>query len=173
MKTGGSMLFLSCRLIIDAKAMAQQETKQFSAGFGFEGGILTGQDAKEYSTASGVTGRFAYHAGPGFITLISGIIACLPKSFKASGPAYSGYRIPVRAGYKYLIQRHFFAMGELGYSHLNLFRSHSALETTTNSLTAPISAGVQFNWLELGLRYGFDIGNGQNGLHGLRLGFNF
>jgi hypothetical protein len=156
------------------KAAAQKETKKFSVGFGIETGIPTGQYSNLYQFAIGLTVKFSYHVGPGFVTLTSGAIGYDPKTIVEGQKKKVGLQIPVRAGYKF-ISHHFFAMGEVGYAS---FRSYYGLNggvvsNSAGSMIAAPSVGVQFNAFEAGLRYDINLGNGGGGLFGVRLGFNF
>jgi hypothetical protein len=155
------------------KSMAQKETKQFSFGFGLEGGIPTGSASNLYSFAIGITVRFSYHVGPGFVTLTTGAIGYDPKSVEGE-PKKLGLQIPVRAGYKYIVH-HFFAMGELGFSEFRSYygKNGALVSTGQGSFIAAPSIGVQFNAFEAGIRYGMNFRSNGGGLLGVRLGFNF
>jgi hypothetical protein len=155
------------------KAVAQKETKKFSVGFGIEAGLPTGPASNLYGFAVGLTMRFSYHVGPGFVTLTSGGIGYDPKTVVGQKKKV-GLQIPVRAGYKY-IANHFFAMGEIGYSDFKSYygQNGAVVSTTTGSFIAAPSVGVQFNAFEAGLRYDIDFRNGGGGLFGIRIGFNF
>ncbi len=155
------------------KTMAQKETKKFSVGFGIEAGVPTGPASDLYNFAVGVTIRFSYHVGPGFVTLTSGGIGYDPKTVVGQKKKV-GLQIPVRAGYKYIVH-HFFAMGEIGYSEFKSYFGENGALVSTNSgsfIAAP-SIGVQFNAFEAGIRYGIDFRSGGGGLFGVRIGFNF
>jgi hypothetical protein len=155
------------------KALAQKETKKFSVGFGIEAGLPTGPTSDLYSFAVGLTVRFSYHVGPGFVTLTSGGIGYDPKTVVGQ-PKKVGLQIPVRAGYKYIVH-HFFAMGEVGYSDFKSYYGVNGelVSTNTGSFIAAPSVGVQFNAFEASLRYGIDFRSGGGGLFGVRIGFNF
>ena len=163
-----------CTLCL-AKTMAQKETKKFSVGFGIEGGIPVGPPSDLYQVALGLTVRFSYHVGPGFVTLTGGGIGYDPKTIVVGQKKKVGLQIPVRAGYKYIIQHHFFVMGEVGYSEFKSYYGDNGelLSTTQGSFIAAPTVGVQFNAFEAGLRYGIDFRSGGGGLFGVRLGFNF
>jgi len=154
-------------------ALAQKETKKFSVGFGIEAGLPTGPTSDLYSFAVGLTVRFSYHVGPGFVTLTSGGIGYDPKTVVGQ-PKKVGLQIPVRAGYKYIVH-HFFAMGEVGYSEFKSYYGQNGdlVSTTSGSFIAAPSVGIQFNAFEASLRYGIDFRSGGGGLFGIRLGFNF
>jgi outer membrane protein with beta-barrel domain len=157
-----------------SKTMAQNENKKFSVGFGIEGGIPTGAASDLYKFGVGLTIRFSYHVGPGFVTLTGGAIGYDPKDIEGQ-PKKVGLQIPVRAGYKYIIQHHFFVMGEVGYSEFKSYYGSNGelLSTSQGSLIVAPTVGVQFNAFEIGLRYGMDLRSGGGGLFGVRLGFNF
>jgi hypothetical protein len=168
-----TVVIFSMMLFAATSAMAQKETKKFSVGFGIEAGLPVGSYSSLYNSDIGVTIRFSYHAGPGFVTLTSGAIGFLPK--KVAGQTEKvGLQIPVRAGYKYIIHQHFFVMGEVGFvSARTYYGSQGNLQSVTSgSFIAAPSAGVQFNAFEISIRYETHPGN-NGGTAGLRIGFNF
>jgi len=167
-----SILF-SLIVICALNAAAQKETKKFSIGFGFEGGVPVGSYSNLYTSDIGLTLRFSYHAGPGFVTLTTGAIGLLPKKIEGQ-PEKIGLELPVRVGYKYIIQHHFFLMGEAGFVSLKTyFMNQGKLNSVTQgSFVAAPSVGVQFNAFEISLRYETYPGNG-GGIVGPRIGFNF
>ena len=153
--------------------MAQKETKKFSVGLGFEPCFPTGNYTSAYSLVAGLTIRFSYHAGPGFVTLTTGALGLAPK--KVTGqPTKLGLQIPVRVGYKYIIQHHFFLMGETGLADTKIYYSNQGkLQSLDRAsfIIAP-SVGVQFNAFEISLRYELNAKD-QAGIIGPRIGFNF
>jgi len=177
MKKNYALILFSLLFLFSIQTKAQKESKKFSIGVGFEAGLPTGNDSKYYGSALGATVRFSYHAGPGFVTVTSGMLGYFPKnSAKNTVITYSGYQIPIRAGYKYIFLHHFFAMGETGYSIFNSFErdtdTYTNTRTVSRSFTAAVSAGVQFGVFEAGIRYGFNLSR-TNGLLGARIGLNF
>ncbi len=157
------------------KTIAQKESKQNSFGFGIEVGAPTGNISNLYSVSAGLTLRYSHHAGPGFVTLTTGLLGYAPKT-EAGVPKQAAIQIPVRAGYKYIMQHRYFIMGELGYSYFKYYykdNDGNVASANRNSLTFAPSAGVQFNAFEIGLRYGFNITNSDGGVVALRIGFNF
>ena len=153
---------------------AQKETKNFSVGFGLEGGVPAGGLKDIYNFAVGLTVRFSYKAGPGFVTLTGGALGYDPKSVEGQ-PKKVGLQIPIKAGYKYIIEHHFFVMGEVGYSDFKSYYGYNGtlMSTTSGSLMIAPTVGVQFNAFEIGLRYDAILKSGYGGLFALRLGFNF
>jgi hypothetical protein len=166
------MLAAVCALCL-TKTMAQSDSKKFSFGFGFEGGIPTGSASNLYNFAVGITIRFSYHVGPGFVTLTGGGIGYDPKSIEGQ-PKKVGLQIPVRAGYKYIIH-HFFVMGEVGYSEFKSYYGQNGdlVSNSQGSLIVAPTVGINFGAFEAGLRYGMDLRSGGGGLFGARIGFNF
>jgi hypothetical protein len=154
-------------------ASAQKETKNFSVGFGLEAGIPGGALGTLYSTAVGLTIRFSWLAGPGFVTLTGGAIGYAPKKIYGV-PAKAGLQIPVRAGYKYIIQHHFFVMGEAGYSDFNTYfgSKGSLVSRSSGALLVAPSIGFQAKVFEIGLRYDI-FSNSTGSVAGVRIGFNF
>lgn len=170
------LIFGTLSIFCASNAVAQNLSKDFSFGFGLEAGLPTGDVKEAYNFAGGLTLRLSYHAGPGFITLTSGGIAFIPESFEGED-VKAGLLIPVKAGYKYIIQDRFFLMGEVGYGSFKQYYSdeNNELASVSNGgfAFAP-SAGVQFNAFEIGLRYeSVSMPEGSLSFLGLRLGFNF
>jgi hypothetical protein len=155
------------------KAVAQKETKNFSVGFGLEAGVPVGNYSSLYGSDMGLTIRFSFHAGPGFVTLTTGAIGFIPKDLNGE-PKKAGLQIPFRVGYKYIIQHHFFVMGEVGYvSTKTYYAAQGKLESlNSGSFIAAPSIGVQFNAFEISFRYDINFKD-QAGSIGPRIGFNF
>jgi hypothetical protein len=169
-----AILLFSLISVFAITAMAQKETKTFSVGLGLEAGIPTGNISDAYNFAAGLTVRFSYHAGPGFITLTTGGIGYAPKKIDGENTKV-GLQIPVKAGYKYIIQHHFFVMGEFGYANFKTYYgSNGSVEhvSTGTGVIAP-AIGVQSNAFEVSLRYEVFTKNSIGGLAALRIGFNF
>jgi len=170
----GSML-AAC-MFLAFTASAQSSTKTFSFGIGLEAALPLG-DAKEmYRVAPGLTLRGSYKVGPGFATLTTGALIYVPKSFDDEDTK-AGLQIPVKAGYKYLIQEHFFVMGEIGFSSFKQYfddgSDHLASVSQSGFTYAP-SIGAQFGTFELALRYESTSLSGSSlSTTALRLGFNF
>ena len=169
-KTTAIFLMIACCAI---SATAQKETKKFSVGFGLEMGAPTGNYTTIYNSEFGLTIRCSYHAGPGFVTLTTGALAFGPKKVVGE-PTKVGLEIPVRAGYKYIIQHHFFMMGEIGFADTKTYYGSQGklLSVDQGSFIAAPSAGVQFNAFEISLRYELNT-RAQAGIIGARIGFNF
>jgi hypothetical protein len=167
-----TVIFLLVATLLAVQVNAQKETKKFSVGFGLEPGIPVGSISNVYNFAFGFTIRFSYHVGPGFVTLTTGGVGYAPKKFV--GTAKVGLQVPVRVGYKYIIQHHLFLMGEVGYSEFKTYYGHSGevLSNSSGSFIAAPSIGFQANAFEISLRYGIN-GNNEGGVVGLRIGFNF
>jgi hypothetical protein len=167
-------IILSLLLLICAsQLMAQKETKNFSVGFGLESGLPVGSYSNIYQFDAGITIRFSYHAGPGFICLTSGVIGLDPK--KVVGQKEKpGLEIPVRFGYKYIIHNHFFMLGELGYASIRSYYGSDGqlLSVSEGSFIAAASIGFQWNAFEISLRYDANFKD-KGGLFGPRIGFNF
>ncbi len=166
---------LSCLLALLClmQANAQKETKKFSVGFGFEPGVPTGQLSDLYNFSMGVTLRFSYHVGPGFVTFTTGGVGFAPKKVIGQ-PEKVGLEIPFRFGYKYIVQHHLFFMGEVGYASLKTYygKDGSVNSLNNGSFIAAPTIGYQANVFEIGLRYGMNF-NANGGVVALRIGFNF
>lgn len=171
-------ILATCLMFFFTNISAQNLTKKFSFGLGFEGGFTMGDAKDSYPNNGGLTLRLAFHAGPGFATLTSGALAFFPKSFKDEDNLKAGVLIPVRFGYKYIIQDKFFVMGELGYGNFKQFykddESDGVASTSEGGFLYAPSAGVQFGKFEAGLRYeSVSLNGGSLSSFGARLGFNF
>ena len=90
-------IFTSLLIISFNTANAQKESKQFSVGFGLEGGVPVGDAKNSYDFDGGITLRFSYHLGPGFATLTSGAVGFYPKS-NLGDNTKATLQIPVKAG---------------------------------------------------------------------------
>jgi hypothetical protein len=175
MKKKTLIIFLSLAIFCASNTLAQKETKQNSVGFAIEMGEPTGNISELYSISAGLTIRYSHHVGPGFITVTTGLLGYAPKT-EAGLPKQAAIQIPVRAGYKYIIEHHYFIMGELGYSYFRYYYKGGdggVASANRNSMTFAPSAGIQFNAFEIGLRYGLNITNNDGGVIALRIGFNF
>jgi hypothetical protein len=155
------------------KTMAQKDSKKFSVGFGIEAGIPTSPLSDVYNASIGLTVRFSYHVGPGFITLTTGGVGYDPKTIPGVKKKVA-LEIPVRFGYKYIINK-FFVMGELGYASFKTYYGQNGelLSTTSGTGIGALSAGINLNAFELGLRYGVNFKSSGGGDFGVRVGFNF
>src|SRR5579862_564744 len=174
MKKKPTIIFVALLMICSSAAFAQKETKLNSFGFGIEIGSPTGNIKNLYSAAAGLTLRYSHHIGPGFITFTTGGLGYAPITSKGT-PKRAAIQIPVRAGYKYIFDHHFFVMGELGYSYFKYFYNSNGdiASATRNALTFGASAGLNLNAFELGVRYGVNITNNDGGVIAARIGFNF
>jgi hypothetical protein len=164
------IVFLGC-----STANAQKETRKFSAGFGLEGGTPLGDANTAYTFTGGITIRFAYHEGPGFLTLTTGLVGWAPKSGQGNATKAS-LQLPVKAGYKYMFQKPFFVMGELGYSSFKVYYDNngSVSSNSAGGFTYAATAGVNFKAFEAGIKYeATGVSGGSFSNVGLRLGFNF
>jgi hypothetical protein len=170
-----SIMLAAIFMLCISNIMAQKETKQFSVGLGIEAGAPTGALSDLYSLAAGLTIRFSYHAGPGFVTLTTGAIGYDPKTIVVGQTKKAGLEIPVRAGYKYIVHHHFFVMGEAGYAEFKSYYGQEGelVSTSTGSFIAAPSVGVQFNAFEISVRDELIFKGGSGGVIGVRLGLNF
>ena len=162
---------------------AQKNGKVFSFGFGFEGGPVVGDaNVKDvFSSEFGLSLRFAYKAGPGYVTFTPGALLVMPKSISEEDIKI-GSHIPLKLGYKYIFAEKFFVMGEAGYASYTVYAADVTSETDEivkekdGGFTFAPSVGVNLGKFEAGIRYettrlkDFDT---RISLLGLRLGFNF
>jgi hypothetical protein len=166
MKKLFTIIFAGCLLFSSIKTFAQKETKKWSIGILSESGLPLGDAKNIYQITTGLSLRFSYHAGPGFVTLSAGGVAYIPKNlFSPSGLFDStgtsdfkiGLQIPVKAGYKFIFNHHFFVMAEIGSSSLRVYYNDDNGHVQSNKLqggfTVAGSAGFQFNSYEIGFKY--------------------
>jgi hypothetical protein len=169
------------------KANAQKEDKNFSFGFGVETGFLIGDKnfKTDFSSEFGLSFRFSAKVGPGYITFTPGGTIVLPKSVNSdAGKVKMGTHIPIKVGYKYIIDK-FFVMGEVGYSSYALYlvdentTSYDNLpKVTGGGFTYAPSVGLNLGVFELALRYQATAAKFSGIKYapstvGLRIGFNF
>ena len=176
MKKIASAFLVIAFLLVFNNAEAQKSTKQFSLGIGLEAGLVTGDAKETYNFSPGITVRGSYKAGPGYATLTTGAIVYIPKSIDGED-LKAGLRIPIKAGYKYIIKDPFFVMGEVGFSTFkNYFEDGEGklASISQSGFTYAPAVGIQTGKLELSLRYEATSLKGAT-LSGafLRLGFNF
>ncbi|MES1217207.1 MAG: outer membrane beta-barrel protein [Bacteroidota bacterium] len=157
-------------------AKAQKESKKFSVGFGFEAGLPLGNAKDAYHFTTGGNIRFSYHVGPGFVTLTTGATAWLPKS-DAGDDTKASLVIPVKAGYKYIVHKPFFVMGELGYSSFKVYYKDGngdLANSTSGGFTYAPAVGLNFDAFEIAIKYeATSLSGGTVSNLALRLGFNF
>lgn len=171
------LALMAAIFLISFKANAQSDSKKFSAGFGLEGGLPVGSDTKAaYKADGGITIRLAYHAGPGFITLTSGLVGYYPNT-AAGESVKASLQIPVKAGYKYVIASPLFIMGEVGFSSFKSYfpdGNGNVASSSVSGFTYAPTIGVTFKALELGVKYeAISVTGGNISNVALRLGFNF
>ena len=170
-----SAIFTSLLIISFTTAKAQKESKQFSVGFGLEGGMPVGDAKNAYDFDGGITLRFSYHVGPGFATLTSGAVGFYPKS-NLGDNTKATLQIPIKAGYKYVFHKPFFVMGELGYSSFKVYSGDNGSLVTSHvsGFTYAPTVGVNFKAFEAGIKYeATSVSGGTFSNINLRLGFNF
>jgi hypothetical protein len=167
---------LCCLLVFGSiGAKAQKDTKTFSVGFGLEAGVPTGDATTGYHFTGGLTIRFSYKAGPGFVTFTTGAEGYVPKSGEGKTTKAS-LQIPFKLGYKYVFAKPFFVMGELGYSSFKVYYDNngSVASQSYSGFTYAPTIGVTFNAFEAGIKYeATSLSGGTFSNIALRLGFNF
>jgi hypothetical protein len=167
-------IFLSGFLFCSFGGSAQSLRKKFSIGFGLEAGLPEGDVKYPYDLTAGFTVRFSYRLGHGFATFTTGVIGYVSTLKDVNLRA--AVQVPFKAGYKYIIGRHLFVIGEVGYSDFRAYYDevNGRHSTDNGGFTYAPTVGVQFGALELGVRYETVLAGGLNiGDAGLRLGFNF
>ena len=157
-------------------ALAQRPGKKFSVGFGFEGGLPTGDAKTYYQATGGMTIRFSVLAGPGYASFTTGGIGFIPKDLTASN-VRAVLQVPAKFGYKYVITGPLFVMGELGYSHVVSYykdQNDNLASSTSGGFTYAPAIGVQSHSFEFSIRYeSVSLNGGSLSFVGGRLGFNF
>lgn len=177
------LLAVSCLTLFSLRSFAQNETKKWSIGIMTEIGLPQGDIKSVYHTTSGLSLRFSYHVGPGFITLSAGGVAFIPKigaedtSSAVIKTLKVGVQVPVKVGYKYIFLHHIFIMGELGYSTFYTFYEDDNSEiqhSSAGGFDYSLTAGFQLNAFEIGFKYeAFQLPVNNINYIGARLGFNF
>jgi hypothetical protein len=152
MKVFCKILLAAVLFICSMPVFAQKETKKWSIGIIPEYGFPL-KDAKTfYHYDAGMTIRFSYHVGPGFVTASAGGIGFIPplSLSDTASSSYSklkaGVQIPFKAGYKLIFVHHIFIMGEAGYSdfyNYYLDANSNVQHTTTGGFTYAATAGFR------------------------------
>jgi hypothetical protein len=170
------ILFSLVLVIAGYSVSAQRESKNWSLGFGVEAGVPVGDFKDNYHFETGVTIRFEYKAGPGFLTFTSGVVGFDPKKV-AGEKTKAALQIPFKAGYKYIFVKHLFVMGELGFSSFRYYyggNNNNLLSSATGGFTYAPSIGVNFGVFDAALKYeSIAISGGAVSDIGIRLGLNF
>jgi hypothetical protein len=170
------ILLTAILLIFSFTANSQKPGKSFSFGVGVEGSVPLGNSANLYQYGGGVTVRFSIHAGPGFATIASGAEIFVPWQIGNIGTKVAA-QIPIEAGYKFIFLRHFFVMGELGYSYFRYYSEgnySNLVIVNSGGFSYGPSAGVQLGSLELRIKYEtIELNYGNLNVLAFRLGFNF
>ena len=156
---------------------AQKPNQKVSFYMGYEIGLPTGnlKDTAKFVTGSNL--KLSILAGPGFVTISSGVLFFVPNQ-KGEEDLKASIQIPIKAGYKYLFDEHFFVAAETGVSIFKryTFKNNSGdlvSETSTAFTIAPV-AGVQFGKFELALHYEhIALSKGNVGYFGFRIGKYF
>ena len=180
-KATTAMFILS--MFICFKANAQRDERKWSFGFGLEGAVPVGDKVMKdyYGGGGGVTGRVSYHAGPGFVTLTTGVLAYIPKDFDEENVEV-GVQVPLKLGYKFIFAKNLFVQAEAGYSQFGIGYEDEYDEPVTEQyggFTYAPTIGANFGVFEIGLRYEsiapLKIDGEKYSLNSasLRLGFNF
>lgn len=178
---------IAIAVLIANQAHAQKDDKQFSFGFGIEGGPIIGDKGfKEvFGSEVGLSIRFSYKVGPGYVTFTPGALLALPKSVSENDEEVSvGTHIPLKLGYKYIIGK-FFVMAEGGYSFYTFYTVNQnssgiddAIKERRGGFTYAPTIGANFGKFELGVRYQatmlkVDDVTVKPSTVALRIGFNF
>jgi hypothetical protein len=170
------VLLCTILLLAGLTASAQQDNKKWSLGFGLEAGTPVGDTKDTYNFTGGVTIRFSYKAGPGFLTFTSGVVGYAPKKGQGDNTK-AALQIPFKAGYKYIFAKHLFVMGEMGYSTYRYYFKDvngDLAHASTGGFTYAPSIGANFGVFEVGIKYeGIAISGGTVSDIGVRLAFNF
>lgn len=178
---------IATALLTVNQAHAQKDDKQFSFGFGIEGGPILGDKAfKEvFGSEVGLSLRFSYKVGPGYVTFTPGGLLVLPKSVSEDDESVSvGTHVPLKLGYKYIIGK-FFVMAEGGYAFHTVYTVDQDNPDINDSekhkgggFTYAPSIGANLGVFEVGVRYEATMLKIEGekytpSMVALRLGFNF
>ncbi len=155
---------------------AQNLTRKFSAGFSLDAGVAAADVKDLFGFTGGMTLRFSYRLGHGFVTFSPGLIGYAAKDLSNIN-SKAGIQLPLLAGYKHVFGHHFFLMGEMGYSRFRSYYDDLAgklMYSESGGFTFAPSAGVQFGFMELGARYeSFRVDGLTFARESIRLAFNF
>lgn len=178
---------LATTALFITKANAQKEDKQFSFGFGIEGGpVVADKGFKEsFGAEVGLSFRFSYKVGPGYATFTPGGSLVLPKKIDENADNVKiGTHVPLKLGYKFIAGK-FFAMAEAGYAFYSLYvvdentqNLNDVPKVKGGGFTYAPSIGANLGVFEIGLRYESTLAKFEGAkvtpsTLGLRLGFNF
>ncbi|MBL4678125.1 MAG: hypothetical protein JKY70_18250 [Mucilaginibacter sp.] len=161
--------------ILMMAATAQLRAQGFKLGLGVEGALPLGDMSDLYKVGVGLTFRGAISLpAAGDVTLTSGAIAFLPKDLTYLGnDSKAQLNIPIKAGYRQMVQGPLYLMGELGATIVRSYYGDANGDLQSVGATrftyAP-SAGVILGSFDASLRYeGY---KGQSFV-AVRLGFGF
>ena len=171
-------LFATTFFCLTAQAQKQKEGKKMSGGFGIEVGLpVAPKDFKElFSSEIGISGRFAYKAGPGWITLTPGASFAIPKT--EADIVSVGLHSFIKAGYKYSVIKNLFVMGEAGYGSYTIYTDGGTGDVvkgpTEGGICFAPTIGGNFGIFEIGLKYEYTkVKETSSSIVGLRFGLNF
>jgi hypothetical protein len=157
-------MMASILLCFGLPSSAQNPDKLYSFGIGLEGGVSPNV-ATTQMVDLGLTGRFSFHAGPGYVFMGTGYLL---------SRAGTDFQIPLRAGYKFTFAKGGFLMGELGYYFYRTSENNFPYQATTiRGLSIAPSVGVQFGVFEVGLRVDVIVNQAELSTIGFVLGWNF
>jgi len=176
MKKISTLVILMLAALTTSKLYAQESSdyKKFAIGIGLEGALPVSGINAAYSAGGGVTLRATIGLDKSSaITLTSGVIAFAPKSLGGGVNLKAEINIPVKAGYKYMLADHIYAIGEAGMTFAKVYASAGngqVVSATGSNFTYAPGIGVQFGGFDTSIRY---EGYSGAGFIGLRIGFNF
>lgn len=160
--------------LTSSKLFAQSsDYKKFSLGLGFEAGLPVGSFSNAYSVGVGGTLRAAIGLDKtSAITITSGVMAFIPKTINGVD-LKAQINIPVKAGYKFMLNDHFYGIGEAGLTFAKVYANvgnGTTVSANSTEFTYAPGIGVQFGGFDTSLRY---EGYSGSGFLGLRVGFTF
>lgn len=177
----GMVLLIAISLTQNANAQKEKEGKKFTGGFGIETGYETGDPGFKsvFSSEFGLSARFGFKVGPGWITLTPGSNVVIPKSVNDDEDINVGIHYYIKGGYKYIFVKHLFVMAEVGYGNYTIYTQSNydddnLYKSSSGGVCFSPAIGGNFGSFELGLRYEYTkVNDGSVGTLGLRLGWNF
>jgi hypothetical protein len=175
MKKISTLVLLMLAALTTTKLYAQSsdDYKKFTLGIGLEGALPVSGINNVYSVGGGATLRATIGLDKtSAITLTSGVIAFIPKSLGGGVDLKAEINIPVKAGYKYMLSDHVYAIGEAGMTFAKVYASAGGqlVSATGSNFTYAPGIGIQFGGFDTSLRY---EGYSGAGFLGVRVGFNF
>jgi hypothetical protein len=157
-----ALIFMCLMVCFSFASLAQQPGKKQSFALGVEGGVNPDVANTQYANL-GITARYAFLLGPGYIYIGTG--------YMVSREGFN-FQIPIRAGYKFIFSKKFFIREELGYC---LFKDPDSYagSTVSGAISIATGAGIQFGIFDLGIQYDAIVNHTNFSTIGFIIAWNF